>query len=36
MPSGYDKSPDYGGPELNLWLLVLVLVALIFAKMLWG
>lgn len=33
MPSGYEKSPDYGGPEpnLKLWLLLAVAAAVIAA-----
>lgn len=29
MPSGYEKSPDYGGPEPNLRLWMLVITAVI-------
>lgn len=38
MPSGYEKSPDYGGPEPKLWLLALVLFSIILAGGLyyWG
>ncbi len=29
MPSGYEQSPDYGGPEPNLRWIVLTAVALV-------
>jgi hypothetical protein len=35
MASGYEKSPDYGGPEPNLWLMIFVLVAAICAVAAW-
>jgi hypothetical protein len=35
VPSGYEKSPDYGGPEPNLRLMILVLVMAILGAVLW-
>jgi hypothetical protein len=35
MASGYEKSPGYGGPEPNLWLMILVLTIAISVTALW-
>jgi len=37
MPSGYERSPDYGGPEPTRWgvVLVVMVIAAIGAMMWW-
>jgi hypothetical protein len=36
MPSGYEQSPDYGGPEPNLKLIGLVLLLIVIAVAWWN